>query len=88
MWPINAPAPKPAEPDPNEFKARLTQTSHICPDLHTQLESLIDQVYDSERRERILDRCDQAGRLEDERERARRRKARRDDQGTSRASQG
>ena len=40
-----------------------------APDLHTQFEQLLDQVWDSERRERILDRCDQAARLDEERER-------------------
>jgi len=43
------------------------------PDLDTQFEDLLHQVFDSERRERMLDRIDIAVALE-ERKKARRRK--------------
>ena len=45
------------------------------PSLDDQFETLLDQVWDSERRERINDRIDLAAKAEEERERARRRKA-------------
>lgn len=37
------------------------------PELEDQYESLLDQVWDSERRERIMDRVDAAIRLEEQR---------------------
>ena len=46
------------------------------PDLDTQFEDLLHQVFESERRERINDQVDQAVRVEEERaKRERRRKA-------------
>lgn len=57
---------------------RVADPRKPAPDLQTQFEQLLDQVWDSERRERILDRCDQAARLDEERENAKRRKAKRD----------
>lgn len=44
------------------------------PDLDTQFEDLLGQIYDSERRERILDRVDAALRNDEEREKAKARR--------------
>jgi len=44
------------------------------PDLPTQFEDLLGQIYDSERRERILDRVDAAIRNDEAREERKRRK--------------
>lgn len=77
MWSIVPPAPEPAEPKPFEqssFAEASPQRYGVPPDLHTQWEDLINQVFDSERRERILDRCDQAARLDE----LKRRKAKRE----------
>lgn len=42
------------------------------PDLDTQLEDLLHQVYDSEHREQLMDRVDQAIHLDELREKRRR----------------
>jgi len=34
----------------------IMRSKDVPPDLHTQLEELLDQVWDSERRERVMDR--------------------------------
>lgn len=78
--------PQPEQPKPIAFAEsafadpgleRVTDPHKPAPDLQTQFEALLHQVYDSERRERILDRCDQAARLDEERERRAKRGIRR-----------
>jgi hypothetical protein len=58
-----------------KFRARS-----VVPDLHTQLESLLDQVWQSEADWRLWDRVDASVRLEEHRAR------RREDEDTRRAA--
>jgi hypothetical protein len=50
------------------------RTRSDAPDLHTQLESLLDQVWRSESDWRLWDRLDAADMLESQREKRRRRR--------------
>jgi hypothetical protein len=77
IWPQPPPEPKP-EPEA-ELRVRDALTASGLnqpkrsqpPDLDTQFEDLLGQIYDSERRERILDRVDAAIRNDEEREKRR-----------------
>jgi hypothetical protein len=65
------PEPKP-DRDPLVASGLGLPMRSTAPDLDTQLEDLLHQVYDSEHREQLMDRVDQAVHLEELREKRRR----------------
>lgn len=90
IWPLPEP-PKSREFGDTSFAdpgLQAKPSTPPAPDLHSQLEDLWNQVWDSERRENILDRCDNAARIDAAKDAARRRKAQRDPSGSSSPPQG
>ena len=73
IWPPPPPKPK---PDPLKAVGLDQPIDHrLPPDLDTQLEDLIIEVFRNEAEQDFLRRIDNAVRVEEERERSRRRKA-------------